>query len=153
MAQLWFLEIRVGFKATALVWAPYDYIVATLLFISGNDFLAAWLLVNSCRVQILLFFPFAGVYFFLMPNSPISSPVGVTISVGGWLNCGQCVLLKSRANSFFLIAVLATAQFVLVKESGHSLHHCCNMQIGFGCCPFRPGKRVQRRRGGNSPLE
>jgi hypothetical protein len=64
MAQLWFLEIRVGFKATALVWAPYDYIVATLLFISGNDFLAAWLLVNSCRVQILLFFPFAGVYFF-----------------------------------------------------------------------------------------
>ena len=44
MAQLWFLEIWVGFRATALVWAPYDYIVATLLFISGNDFLAAWLL-------------------------------------------------------------------------------------------------------------
>ena len=65
MAQLWFLEIRVGFRATALVWAPYDYIVATLLFISGNDFLTAWLHCKiAVRFQILLFFPFCWSIFF-----------------------------------------------------------------------------------------
>jgi hypothetical protein len=120
MAQLWFLEIRVGFKATALVWAPYDYIVATLLFISGNDFLAAWLLVNSCRVQILLFFPFAGVYFFLM------SKFTHFISCGRYHFGGQMVKLWAMRPA---------------QESGDFVFFNCCFSSSIVCvspCPIHP---------------